>query len=204
MSEPLSNNLAGPKIPSDDENSVEEVTVKKYKPKLILKAKPDVKLTKESIGFRSDSPPQRDQEGLYDPDEDLEVQWHTDGIKNPRKRKLFIRELPQDLYQWRRCEHHQKLRELEEYFLDGIQNVISGFSDPFENLRKEYQDTRWNRIKNISTEGDERIQRIETLCRGVAQVFKEEGCVVLRKSDFTEPKKEIYEKAFFTKSPGRK
>ena len=204
MSVSPSNNLANPENPSDDENPVEVVTVKEYKPKLILKAKPDVKLTREALDFRSDSPPKRDQEGLYDPDEDLEVQWHTDGIKNPRKRKLFIRELPDDLYQWRRCEHHQKLRELEEYFLDGIQNVISGFSDPFELLRKEYQDTRWNRIKNISTEGDERIQRIETLCRGVAQVFEEEGCVVLRKSDFTEPKKEIYEKAFFTKSPSRK
>ena len=53
----------------------------------------------------------------------------------------------------------------------------------------------------ISTEGDERIQRIEALCRGIAQVFEEEGCVVLRKAELTEPKKEIYEKAFFTRNP---
>lgn len=185
---------------SDDEESVEPVLIKKYKGQLIIKAKPDVHLTREQVGFRSDSPNPQGQEGLYDPDEDLWLQWHTDGIKNPKKRNLFIRELPTDVFQWRRCEAHQKLRELEEDFLNGCENAIAGYSDPFANLRKEYQGTRFNRIKNVSAEGDERIQRIETLCRGIPQVYEEQGFVVLKKAEpVPEPKKDIYEKAFFTR-----
>ena len=142
---------------SDDKESVEEVVIKRVKPKLIVQAKPDVHLTKEAVGFRSDSPGLQGDEGLYNPDKDLWVQWHTDGIANPKKRRLFIRELPNDVFQWRRNEAHQKLRELEEDLLNRLQNAISGFSEPFQHLRKEYQETRWNRIKNVSVEGDERI-----------------------------------------------
>ena len=185
---------------SDDEESVVEVVTKKYKPKLNLRAKPDVDLTKEAIGFRSDSPGLQGDEGLYDPHEDLWVQWHTDGIENPKKRKLFMRELPNDVFQWRRNEAHQKLRELEEDILNGLENAVAGFSDPFQHLREEYQATRWNRIKNVSAEGDERIQRIEALCRGIAQVYEEKGYVVLKKAEeHTVPKKDIYEKAFFSR-----
>ena len=180
---------------SDGEESVEEVVIKRVKPKLNLRAKPDVHLTREAIGFRSDSPGLQGDEGLYDPDEDLWVQWNTDGIENPKKRRLFIRKLPNEVFQWRRNEAHQKLRELEEDLLNGLQNAIAGFSDPFQHLRKEYQETRWNRIKNVSVEGDERIQRIEALCQGIPQVYEDQGYVVLRKAEqTTEPKKDTYER----------
>ena len=87
----LSPNLADKKRNlSDVEESVEPVLIKKYKGQLIIKAKPDVHLKREQVGFRSDSPNPQGQEGLYDPDEDLWLQWHTDGIKNPKKRNLFI------------------------------------------------------------------------------------------------------------------
>ena len=79
---------------SEDLVENEEVVTKKLKPnKLQVQAKPDVNLTKEALCFRNDSPGEPGEEGLYDPHEDLWVQWHTDGIENPKKRKLFIREL---------------------------------------------------------------------------------------------------------------
>ena len=189
---------------SDDEESV-VVVPKSPEPKLLdfKHNKPDVYLTKEGIQYRRAKPGVRDEEeGLYDPDEDLWVQFHTDGIDNPKKRRLFIRELPSDVFQWRREETHHKLRELEEDFLNGLENAIAGFSDPFQHLREEYQKTRWNRIKNISPDGDERIQRIEALCRNIAQVYEEQGHVVLRKPGaHTEPKKDTYPRAFSSKNP---
>ena len=115
-----------------------------------------------------------------------------------------MRKLPNHVFQWRREETHQKLRELEEDILNGLENAIAGFSDPFQHLREEYQKTRWNRIKNISAEGDERIQRIEALCRNIAQVYEDQGYVVLRKSgEHTEPKKDTYPRAFSSKHPGK-
>ena len=128
---------------SDDKELAVEVVTKRVKPKLNLQAKADVNLTKEAIGFRSDSPGLQGEEGLYNFHEDLWVQWYTDGIENPKKRRLFMRELPNDVFQWRRNEAHQKLRELEEDFLNGLENLIAGYSDPFQHLRKEYEDTRW-------------------------------------------------------------
>ena len=41
-----------------------------------------------------------------------------------------MRELPNNLFQWRRNEAHQKLRELEEDILNGLKNAIAGFSNP--------------------------------------------------------------------------
>ena len=149
---------------------------KKYKQQVKFQEKPQVDLTKEQIGFRSDSP---GPEGLYDPHKDLWVQWHTDGIANPKKRKLFIRELRNEDFQWRRNKAYQKLRELKEDFLNGLESLIAGYSDPFENLRKEYADTRWNRIENVSLEGDKRIERIQTLCQNISKVFEEQGYCVL-------------------------
>ena len=111
-----------------------------------------------------------------------------------------MRELPNDVFQWRREEAHHKLRELEEDFLNGLENAIAGFSDPFQHLRKEYQKSRCNRIKNVSPDGDERIQRIESLCRNIAQVYEEQGYVVLRKpGEHTEPKEDTYPKVFSAK-----
>ena len=158
----------------------EEVVTKRTQPELNPQAKPDVHLTKEAVGFRSNSP---GEEGLYDPHEDLWVQWHTDGIENPKKRRLFIRELRNEDFQWRRNEAYQKLRELEEDFLNGLESLIAGYSVPFENLREEYAATRWNRIKNVSLEGDERINRIQTLCKNISKVFEEQGYYVLKKQE---------------------
>ena len=188
---------------SEDLVENEEVVTKKLKPKLQVQAKPDVDLTKEALCFRNDSPGEPGEEGLYDPHEDLWVQWHTDGIENPKKRRLFIRELRNEDFQWRRNEAHQKLRELEEDFLNGLENAIAGFSDPFQHLRKEYEDTRWNRIKNVSVEGDERIQRIEALCQAIPKVFEDQGYVVLRKAEEgTKPKKDTYERVASRQSSG--
>ena len=53
---------------SDDEESVKEVVIKRVKPNLIVQAKPDVRLTKEAVGFCSDSPGLQGDEGLYNPD----------------------------------------------------------------------------------------------------------------------------------------
>ena len=127
---------------SDDEESedlVEEVVTKRVKPKLNVQAKPDVDLTKRALGFRNDSP---GEEGLYNPHKDLWVQWHTDGIENPKKRKLFIRELRNKDFQLRRNKAHQKLRKLEEDFLNGLENAIAGYFDLFQHLREEYKGTR--------------------------------------------------------------
>ena len=167
-----------------------------------LQFRPDVYITKESVGFRNYrlGP---EEVGLFDPDEDLWLQWHTDGIKNPKKRKFFIRELPADIFQYRREEAHHKLRELEENLLNGFENAAAGFSDPFQHVREEYKKTRWDRIKNISDDDDERIQRIENLCRNVAQVYDEQGYVVLKKSgEHTPPKvDEVYPRVFTHKHP---
>ena len=102
---------------SDDEESVQEVVIKRVKPKLNLQAKPDVDLTKEAIGFRSDSPGLQGEEGLYDPHEDLWVQFHTDGIEDRTKRLLFLRELDIETLRYHRNEAYHKLRALEEGFL---------------------------------------------------------------------------------------
>ena len=116
---------------------------------------------------------------------------------------MFIRELRNEDFQWRRNEAHQKLRELEEDFLNGLENAIAGFSDPFQHLRKEYEDTRWNRIKNVSVEGDERIQRIEALCQANPKVFEDQGYVVLKKAEEgTTPKKDTYERVASRQSSG--
>ena len=73
---------------SDDEGTVVEVVTKRVTLKLNQQAKPDVNLTKEAIGFRSDCPGLRGEEGLYDPHKDLWVQWHTNGIGNPKYKGL--------------------------------------------------------------------------------------------------------------------
>ena len=67
---------------SDDEVSV----VNKNPKKLFnyMQFRPDVYITKESVGFRNYKLAPG-EEGLFDPDKDLWLQWHTDGIKNPRK-----------------------------------------------------------------------------------------------------------------------
>lgn len=173
---------------------------KNHSPKLnFMQNKPDVYITKEALGYRENRLI-RGEEGLYNPDEDLWVQWHTDGIRNPRKRKLFMQELPSDVFQFRREETHHKLHKLEEDILNGLENAVAGFSDPFQHLREEYKKTRWNRIKNISKEGDERIQRIKNLCRNIAQVYKDQGYVVLRKpGEHTELKEDTYSKVFSAK-----
>ena len=45
----------------DDEESVEPVLIRKSKGQLLIKPKPDVHLTKEQVGFRSDSPNREDE-----------------------------------------------------------------------------------------------------------------------------------------------
>ena len=185
---------------SDDEVSV----ARKDKKQLFhyLDFRPDVYITKESIGFRN-CKLGFGEEGLFDPDEDLWLQWHTDGIQNPKKRRLFIRELPEDIFRYRRQEAHQKLRELEEDILNGIESAAAGFSDRFQHLREEYKKTRWDRIKNISEDNDERIQRIENLCRNVAQVYDEKGYIVLKKAAEHVPPKvdEVYPRVFTARYP---
>ena len=185
---------------SDDEVSV----ARKDKKQLFhyLDFRPDVYITKESIGYRNYKLGYH-EDGLFDPDKDLWLQWHTDGIQNPKKRRLFIRELPEDIFRYRRQEAHQKLRELEEDILNGIESAAAGFSDRFQHLREEYKKTRWDRIKNISEDNDERIQRIENLCRNVAQVYDEKGYVVLKKAgEHIAPKvDEVYPRVFTHKHP---
>ena len=113
-----------------------------------------------------------------------------------------MRKIPNNVFQWRRNEAHQKLCELEEDILNGLENAIASFSDLFQHLRKEYQSTRWNRIKNMSAEGDERIKRIEALCRNIAQVYKDQGYVVLRKpGEHTVTKEDTYPRVFSSKHP---
>ena len=113
-----------------------------------------------------------------------------------------MRELPSDVFQYRREETHHKLRELEEDILNGLENAVAGFSDPFQHLREEYKQTRWDRIKNISEEGDKCIQRIENLCRNIAQVYDDQGYVVLKKpGEHTVPKEDNYPRVFTGKHP---
>ena len=194
-----------PNLASKEPNSSDdEVTVVDRDKKQLfhyMQFRPDVYITKESVGFRNHKL-SWGEEGLFDPDEDLWLQWHTDGIKNPRKRRFFIRELPSQIFQYRREEAHHKLRELEDDILNGLENAAAGFSDPFKHLREEYKKTRWDRIKNISEEGDERIQRIENLCRNIAQVYDEKGYVVLKKpGEQTVPKDEVYPRVFTDQHP---
>ena len=191
------------KEPNSSDNEELVVEVKKNPPPKLnfMQNKPGVYITKEGYCYRENKL-KCGEEGLYDPDKDLWVQWHTDGIKNPRKRKLFMRELPSDVFQFRREETHHKLRELEEDILNGLENAVAGFTDPFQHLREEYKKTRWDRIKNISDDDDERIQRIENLCRNVAQVYDKQGYVVLKKpGEHTVPKEEVYPRVFTRKHP---
>ena len=81
--------------------------------------------------------------------------------------------------------------------------MIAGFSDPFQYLRKEYEDTRWNRIKDVSVEGNERIARIETLCQAIPKVFEDQGYVVLKKAEEgTEPTQDTTERVASRQSSG--
>ena len=55
--------------------------------KVRFEEEPSVQLTEEELLFKRNSP---GPEGLYDPDEDLWVQFHTDGIEDRTKRLLFL------------------------------------------------------------------------------------------------------------------
>ena len=135
--------------------------------------------TEEGLLFKRNSP---GPEGLYDPDEDLWIQFHTVGIADRKKRLLFIREIDNKDLKYRRNEAYHKLRALEEDFLNGFESLLAGYSDPFENLRVEYTNTRWNRLLNVSVDFDERIERTQTLCQ-IPKIFEEQGYYVLKKQE---------------------
>ena len=147
--------------------------------KVRFEEEPSVQPTEKELQFIRNSP---GPEGLYDPDKDLWVQFHTDGIEDRTKRLLFLWELDDEGLKYRRNKAYHKLRALEEDFLNGFESLLAGYSDPFENLREEYANTRWNRIANVSVEGDERIERIKTLCQ-IPKTFKEQGYYVLKKQE---------------------
>ena len=92
---------------SEDLVENKEVVTKRLNAKLKVQEKTNVNLTKEALLFRNESP---GEEGLYNPHKDLWVQWHTDEIENPKKRKQFIRELRNKHFQWHRNKAHQNQR----------------------------------------------------------------------------------------------
>ena len=63
--------------------------------------------TEEEPLFKRNSP---GPEGLYDPDKDLWVQFHTDGLAILKKRLLFIREIDNNDLKYRRNKCYHKLR----------------------------------------------------------------------------------------------
>ena len=79
---------------------------------------------------------------------------------------------------YRRNETCHKLMALEEDFLNRFKSLLAGYSYPFENLREEYANTRWNRIANVSVKGDKHINKIKTLCQ-IPKTFEEQGYYVL-------------------------
>ena len=83
------------------------------------------------------------------------------------------------MYNYRRNKTYHKLRELEEGFLNGFEALVAGYSDPFEELREEFAQTKWNRILNVSVEGDERIDRIKSICK-IPEIFEDQGYYVLK------------------------
>ena len=54
--------------------------------KVRFEEEPSIQLTEEELLFKRNSP---GPEGLYNPDKDLWVQFHTDGIEDRTKRLLF-------------------------------------------------------------------------------------------------------------------
>ena len=135
--------------------------------------------TKEKLEFIRNSP---GPEGLYDPDKDLTEQFNTGGIADHTKRLLYLGELDINTLRYRRNKAYHTLKALEEGFLTSLEALIAGYLDPFEDLREEFASTRWNRIANVSVEGDERIDRIKTLCQ-IPKIFKEQGYYVLKKQE---------------------
>ena len=72
------------KEPNSSDDKVSVVNENSKKLFHYMQFRPDVYITKESVGF-CNYKLGRGEEGLFDPDKDLWLQWHTDGIKNPRK-----------------------------------------------------------------------------------------------------------------------
>ena len=81
--------------------------------KVRFEEQPNIQLTEEELLFKRNYP---GPEGLYNPDKDFWVQFHTDGIEDRTKRLLFLQELDIETLRYRRNEAYHKLRALEEGF----------------------------------------------------------------------------------------
>ena len=135
--------------------------------------------TKEELEFLRNSPV---PEGLYDPYEDLKLQFNRNGIKDRKKRLLYLGELDIDTLRYNRNETYNKIRALEEGFLTGFEALLAGYTDPFEDLREQFASTGWNRIANVSVDGGKRIERIRCLCQ-IPRIFEEQAYYVLKKCE---------------------
>ena len=81
---------------------------------------------------------------LYDPEEDLEDQFNSEGIPDCQKRLYYLRELNTILYNFCRNEIYHKLRALKEGFLNEFENLIARYFDQFEELGVEFGIIHWN------------------------------------------------------------
>ena len=70
---------------------------------------------------------------LYDPEEDLEDQFKSEGILDHQKRLYYLRELDTISFNFCRNETYHNLRALKEGFLDRFEAFIAGYADLFEN-----------------------------------------------------------------------
>ena len=78
---------------------------------------------------------------LYNPEEDLEDQFNSEGIPDLL---FYLRELDTTSYNCGRNETYHKLRALEEGFLNGSENLVAGYANPFEDLHREFGESNWN------------------------------------------------------------
>ena len=83
------------------------------------------------------------------------------------------------MLRYRRNKAYHKLRTIEEGFFNGFEALIIGYSDPFEELCEEFAQTKWNRILNMSVEGDELIKRIRPICQ-ISKIFEDQVYYVLK------------------------
>ena len=52
----------------------------------------------------------------------------------------------------------------------------------FEELREEFAQTKWNRILNVSVEGDGCIDRIKSICQ-IPKIFEDQSYYVLKSQE---------------------
>ena len=116
------------------------------------------------------------------PDNQVEVPAEVQPNEGLLEQEPLVRGIPRPLFIVRVREGNQLVDTLEDYYLDGLCDALNNYRDPFDELRHFYGEIDFDHFRGLTSDLDEKIDRIVRICE-IPRRFETEGSYVLTRHD---------------------